>query len=294
MKQHGRQQLMKRSMKQSMTQTKRSDVDTISEETAEEENLSRIEKLKQKKGILGIFGTILVLLAKFKSLIILLKLGKFASTFLSMLFMIVVYAKMYGVAFGVGFVLLLFVHEMGHYIISRRLKLDVSLPLFIPFVGAFIQLKEMPDKAETEAKIGLAGPIFGSIGALICMLLYFPTRHDFFLALAYTGFMLNLFNLIPIEPLDGGRAVTAISPWLWLIGLPIIVVYMFVYPNPILVLLLILGIIQIVDQFKNPVKEYYSVKPSTRVIFAIVYFGLLALLGLGMTYIHGIHVNLLA
>jgi len=259
---------------------------------AEEIQAEVLEK-KGKKGILGFLGAILVVLSKMKSLIILLKLGKFASTFLSMFFMIWVYAQLYGFAFGVGFVLLIFVHEMGHYIAAKLFHLDISLPLFIPFAGAFMNMKEMPQNAEIEAKVGLGGPILGSLAAFICMLLYYPLKQDFWLALAYTGFMINLFNLIPIRPLDGGRAVTAISPWLWLIGLPIAALFLFKYFNPILLLLLIVGIYEIIRQFKNPNKEYFRVKPLNRLFFAVVYFGLLATLGLGMAYIHGIHVNLI-
>lgn len=252
-----------------------------------QENVAQYDNKKtSKKGKYGIFGALLVILAKFKSLLILLKLGKFATTLISMFLMIVVYAKLYGWAFGVGFVLLLFVHEMGHYIVSKHEKLNVSLPLFIPFVGALINLKETPKSAEVEAKVGLGGPVLGSIASAICMLLYYSTHQDIFLALAYIGFMLNLFNLIPIHPMDGGRAVTAISPWLWGLGIPIGVVFIFKFHNPILILLLIMGIIQLVDQIKNPKKEYYSVKPSKRILFAVVYFGLLLLLGIGMVYIH--------
>jgi len=260
---------------------------------AEEIQFEPVIKRKRNKGIFGFFGAILVILSKMKSLIILLKLGKFATTFLSMFLMIWVYAQMYGFAFGVGFVALLFVHEMGHYIAAKVFHLNVSLPLFIPFAGAFINMKEMPQNAEVEAKVGLGGPVLGSAAAFICMLLYYLLKQNIWLALAYTGFMINLFNLIPIRPLDGGRAVTAISPWLWLIGLPIAAVFLFKYFNPILLLILILGISEIIKQFKNPNKEYFKVKPLNRFLFAIVYFGLLATLGFGMVYIHGIHVNLI-
>jgi len=259
----------------------------------EEIQFEAVVKKKRNKGILGFFGALLVVFTKMKSLIILLKLGKFASTFLSMFLMIWIYANLYGFAFGAGFVALLFVHEMGHYIAAKLFHLKVSLPLFIPFAGAFINMKEMPENAEVEAKVGLGGPVLGSVAAFICMLLYYPLKQDIWLALAYTGFMINLFNLIPIRPLDGGRAVTAISPWLWLIGLPIAAVFLFKYFNPILLLILILGISEIIKQFKNPNKEYFKVKPLNRFLFAIVYFGLLATLGLGMVYIHGIHVNLI-
>jgi Zn-dependent protease len=261
-------------------------------------------RLKSKKGILGLLGGILIILLKFKGIIflvlsklkfmfILLKLGKFASTIGSMLFMIVIYAQIYGWAFGVGFVALLLIHEMGHYMAAKAIKLDVSLPIFIPFVGAAIRMKEEPKDAVIEAKVAIGGPLIGSLGALICLILGFLFKQDVFVALAYTGFMLNLFNLIPVHPLDGGRIVSAISPKLWLIGIPIGIIALFKAFNPIIILLLILGIIKVVEQYKSTDKSYYEVKTATRWIFALSYFGLMLLLGLGITYVHGIHANML-
>lgn len=258
------------------------------------------ERLKSKKGILGLLGGILLILLKFKGIMffvlgklkfmfILLKLGKFASTIGSMLFMIVIYAQIYGWTFGAGFVILLLIHEMGHYITAKAIKLDVSLPIFIPFVGAAIRMKEEPKDAVIEAKLAIGGPLIGSLGALICLILGFLFKEDVFVALAYTGFMLNLFNLIPLHPLDGGRVVSAISPKLWLIGIPIGIIALFKAFNPIIILLLILGVIKVIEQYKSTDKSYYEVKTSTRWIFALSYFGLMLLLGVGMTFIHGIH-----
>lgn len=262
------------------------------------------ERLKSKKGILGLLGGILLILLKFKGILffvlgklkfmfILLKLGKFASTIGSMLFMIIIYAQIYGWAFGAGFVTLLLIHEIGHYITAKAIKLDVSLPIFIPFVGAAIRMKEEPKDAVIEAKLAIGGPLIGSLGALICLMLGFLLKQDVFVALAYTGFMINLFNLIPVHPLDGGRIVSAISPKLWLIGIPIGIIALFKAFNPILILLLILGVIKVIEQYKSTDKSYYEVKTATRWIFALSYFGLMLLLGLGITYVHGIHSNML-
>lgn len=261
-------------------------------------------KLKDKKGLWGILGAILLVLVKFKSIFILilvkfkflfiaLKLGKFASTLISMLLMIIVYAKMYGWAFGLGFVLLLSVHEMGHYLSAKIIKLDVTLPIFIPFVGAAIRMKEEPKDAATEAKLAIGGPLLGSLGALICLIFHFVLNEDFLMALAYSGFILNLFNLIPLHPLDGGRVVSAISPKLWFIGIPIGVIALVKFFNPILLIILVLGIMQVISQYKDYNKSYYEVKTLTRVVFASVYFGLMLLLGIGITYIHGIHSSIL-
>src|SRR5207253_1567850 len=99
-----------------------------------------------------------------------------------------------------GFVLLIFVHEMGHYLAARQRGLAVGAPTFIPFVGAWIEMKELPHDVETEAWVGLAGPLLGSAGALACYYLYRSSGETLFLALAYAGFFINLFNLIPLSP----------------------------------------------------------------------------------------------
>src|ERR1700726_3466926 len=154
-----------------------------------------------------------VLLPALKFLPILLKSGG------TMLLMIWVYTAMWGWRFGVGFVLLLLVHECGHLIVAKRFGLKVGAPVFIPFMGAFIALKEAPRDAWIEACVGIGGPILGLLGGLACVGIYAATGERMFLALAYSGFFLNLFNLIPITPLDGGRIAAAISPWLWAVGL---------------------------------------------------------------------------
>lgn len=261
---------------------------------------SLVNNVKEKKGFLAIIAVILAVLAKFKFallfmlgklkfLLIILKLGKFASTLGSMFLMIFVYAQMFGWAYGLGFVLLIFAHEMGHYIAAKKVNIDVSGPVFIPFVGAFINMKEQPKNAIVEAKIAVGGPILGTLGALICVILYMATDNHLFLALAYSGFMINLFNLIPLHPLDGGRIVTAISPKIWLVGIPVLLFISIKFFNPILILFLILGCVQAFKQWKEPNVDYYNTSISTKITFSLIFFGLIAFLGLGMYYIHNIH-----
>ena len=247
------------------------------------------KNLKTKKGIWATLAAGLAVLGKYKFLLVFLKLGKFSSTLISMFVMIWIYAAAFGWAFGVGFVALLFAHEMGHYIMARKLDIDVSAPLFIPFVGAVISMKQAPKDAVTEAKLALGGPVLGSIAALVCLLFYYASGQNIFLALTYTGFMLNLFNLIPMYPIDGGRIVSAISPKIWFIGIPVMIVVAYKFFNPILFIFIIFGIIQAIKQNKNPNKLYYSVEPSTRLTFAALYFGLISLLGYGIYYIHSLH-----
>src|SRR5207244_2306971 len=129
------------------------------------------------------------------------------------------YASIWGWQFAVGFVVLLFVHEMGHVIQLRREGIAASAPLFIPFMGAVVWAKSLGNDAAAEARVGLAGPVLGSIGSALCLPLYSATGNHLFQALAFTGFFLNLFNLLPVTPLDGGRAFAAMAPWMWWVGL---------------------------------------------------------------------------
>ncbi|MCX7708289.1 MAG: site-2 protease family protein [Clostridia bacterium] len=279
------------------------DIEKIDDKVYDFEPLPEVKQKgspKFKKGLWAALGGLGLLLLKFKTvllfalgkmkfLFIFLKLGKLLTTFGSMLLMIVVYARIYSWKFAVGFVLLLFVHELGHYWTAKYLKLNVSVPVFIPFFGALISMKEMPKDAVTEAKMAAGGPLLGSLGALVCFALYSSTGENFYLALTYTGFMINLFNLIPVHPLDGGRIVSAISPLLWLIGLPIMLYFSIKYFSPIMILLIILGSIQVYQHYKSPNKEYYNTPWATRILFATIYFGLGILLGIGTMYIHSLH-----
>src|SRR6266436_512091 len=113
-----------------------------------------------------------------------------------MLLSLVVYASIWGLPYAAGFIALLFVHEMGHYLAARQRGLNVGAPTFIPFVGAWIELRDMPHNAETEAWVGLGGPLLGSLGALACYFAARETDSSLLLAISYSGFFLNLFNLI--------------------------------------------------------------------------------------------------
>src|SRR5437867_5912766 len=169
-------------------------------------------------------GALGALLLKFKAL--LLPVLKFLPILLktggSMFLTIGLYAMAWGWWWALGFVLLIFVHECGHLLAARRVGLKVGAPVFIPFMGAFIALKEAPRNAWIEAQVGIGGPLLGTVGAVVCYGLYLVTGNPFFSALAYTGFFLNLFNLAPVGFLDGGRVATALSPWLWLVGIVIV------------------------------------------------------------------------
>lgn len=119
--------------------------------------------------------------------------------------------------------------------------------------------------------------------------MYPLSGQNYWLALAYSGFLINMFNLIPFHPLDGGRIVSAISPKMWFVGVPLMLVAALKFFNPFIFLLLILGISQIWRQWRSPQPDYYSTPLSTRFIYAVLYFGLIILLGLGMAYVYSLH-----
>ena len=119
------------------------------------------------------------------------------------------YALIWGWRFGVGFVLLILVHEMGHYVEARRQGLNPQIPVFIPFLGAYVALRNQPFDPWRNALVSVAGPVAGGAAALGCLIYGNAVDSDLFRALAYVGFLLNLFNLIPIGFLDGGHILRA-------------------------------------------------------------------------------------
>ena len=159
---------------------------------------------------------------------VLLKFKFLLSMFVSAAF----YVWFGGWWFGIGLVFLLFVHEMGHVLEAKRQGLPVSAPLFIPFLGALITLKQMPHNAWNEAKLAIAGPIVGSAGAAAVWIAGAAADSNHLKALAFLGFFLNLFNLLPVVPLDGGRIVGALHPVLWLVGFLALLGLVFVMPEP--------------------------------------------------------------
>jgi Zn-dependent protease len=248
------------------------------------------------KRLLAPLAGIGILLAKFKGLLFLLLKVKFVGTGLTMLLSVGAYALLYPVWFAVGLVILIWVHEMGHVLQLRREGIKASAPMFIPLLGAFIAMKEMPKNALAEARVGLAGPVLGSLGALAALGVYAGTGSPLFLGLAYVGFLLNLFNLLPMLPLDGGRAVGAMSPAFWILGIVMMVALLFVTPlNPIFLLILALvafsGGKEIWRRWKmrnTPEGQAYNdIELRYRVMVGLVYFGLIAVLALLMaiTYV---------
>jgi Zn-dependent protease len=204
-----------------------------------------------------------------------------------MLVSVVAYQLIFGWAFSVGFVLLLLLHELGHVIQLRREGIKASAPMFIPFLGAVISAKSMGDDAGAEARVGLAGPVLGTIATLVPLGIWLATGDDFWRALAYIGFLINLFNLLPVLPLDGGRAMAALSPWVWFAGFAGLIALTVFFPNPILILVLLFGGMESWRRWKArntpEARAFHDIPTRTRVLVAITYLGLAALLAVGVT-----------
>lgn len=234
-----------------------------------------------------------LLLLKFgKLLLVGLKGVKIFSTAGTMLVSLVAYSLFWGWKFALGFVLLLLVHEMGHVIQLRREGIEASAPMFIPFMGAVVMAKSLGDDATAEARVGLAGPVLGTLGALALWPIALQTHDDFWYALVFTGLFLNLFNLLPVVPLDGGRAMAALSPKMWFVGLFALAVLTFTWPNPILIVILLLGGFETYKRWKarrsnDPqIVAFYRVKPAHRIAIAAVYLALIAVCAVGMDLTH--------
>ncbi len=219
------------------------------------------------------------------------KLGKLLTTGGSMLISVVLYAFIFGWRYAVGFVGLLFVHEWGHYLAARQRGLAVGPMTFIPFMGAWIELKDMPHDAETEAFVGLGGPLLGSVGALIVYWMARSWDLPWLLAVSYSGFFLNLFNLIPLSPLDGGRITAVLSPRIWLLGVPILGALFLYRPSPMLLIIALFAAPQVWKALKYrsdsvEAQTYYAVPTAKKWEYGLIYLVLAAFLAL-MT--HDVH-----
>jgi Zn-dependent protease len=245
-----------------------------------------------KRRIAPIGIAILAFLAKIKSILLLLPKIKFLVTAGSMAVSIAAYTTIWGFWFAMGFVVLLLVHEMGHVIQLRREGIHASAPMFIPFLGAVVASKSLGRNALAEARVGLAGPVLGTIGSAACLVIWQVSGNDYWRALGYTGFFINLFNLLPVVPLDGGRAMAAMSPWMWFLGFFGIVVLAFVFPNPIIFLIALFAAYETYRRWEHRRKggpeteAFYRVSPRNRVLVGAVFLGLVAMLVIGMDASH--------
>jgi len=236
------------------------------------------------------------LVAKFfaviKGAVLLLPKLKLLTTSGTALVSVAAYSLFWGWTFAAGFVVLLFLHEIGHVIQLRREGIKASAPMFIPFLGAVITAKSLGRNALAEARVGLAGPILGSLAAAAVWVVAELTGSSLLLALAYVGFLINLFNLLPVVPLDGGRAMAAMAPAMWFLGFAALVAMVLVFPNPILLIIVIFGGLETWRRWRMRKTRsleqaaYYRVSPRNRLLVGAIYLGLILALVLAMHETH--------
>ena len=237
----------------------------------------------------GWTGLLAFIAAIWKYAYVVFKLAKFGKVFLtagSMLLSIWFYAHIFGYKLAVGFVLCIFVHEMGHIFVAWMLGMPVSTPIFIPFMGALILMKRYGDSAWHSALMGIGGPLFGGLASAFCYGVYALTDNRLYLALAFIGFLMNLFNMIPMFPLDGGWITGAVSPYIWVVGL-VTLLGMAVtghLHNPFIYLLILMSLPRLVEAFKKGTMDAPGQRttPTQKITMGLAYVGLSALLAGGV------------
>lgn len=228
----------------------------------------------------GALGTgALVLFGKGKYILGALKLTKFASLG-SMLLTVGTYSMFFGVPYAVGMVGLITVHETGHALVMLNRGIPFSPMVFVPFIGATIAMNRRPQDAWEDALVAFGGPILGSIGALGCSLGGYATDSQLLYALADFGYMINLFNMLPIGMMDGGRIAGALSPYAGVAGLGLggMLAYSGTIYNPIFYVVLLAGGWETFQRFTNSStipRNYYRITPMQRAALTGGYFGLI-------------------
>lgn len=213
---------------------------------------------------------LLFVLGKAKLLGLLAGLVKF-KTLATMLLSIGAYAVEWGWLFAAGFVLLIFVHEMGHAVAMRLEGIPAGAPVFIPFVGAFVAMQGLPRNAAVEAKVAMAGPVAGSLAAWATLWAGVELDQPLLRALGHTAVLINLFNLIPVSPLDGGRIVTAFTRTYWVIGYAVGIGALLVTRSPLLLIVLLVGLWSLVQRWRHPAPGYDALTSRQRGLIALGY-----------------------
>ena len=214
---------------------------------------------RRTQGLLGGLGALLVAaLAYGKYALLILVKVPFLLTAGTALVSVVAYSFVGGPWFAVGLVLMIFVHEMGHVIEIRRQGMHATAPIFIPFLGAAIFQRSHAQSPIRQAQIGIAGPIAGTVGATVALILYGETHWVILLTWAYYGFLINLFNMIPFGMLDGGWILAPVSKWLQVAGLGVLALLWITGGiSPLVIIILILGIPMVFQRFRNPALDAY-------------------------------------
>ncbi|HLZ94015.1 MAG TPA: site-2 protease family protein [Candidatus Dormibacteraeota bacterium] len=229
-------------------------------------------------GWLAGLGTAVIAFLKYGGLL-LLKIPALG-TLVSVLISFAGYAWWQGPAFAAALIAMIFVHEMGHVFEIRRQGMKATAPIFIPFLGAAIFQREHPTTALKQAQIGIAGPIAGTIGATVAYFLFLSTGQSVFLLAAVLGFILNLFNLIPVWQLDGSWILAPVSKWVYVAGYGLVVLAVLWLHSIFLIIIAVFGLSSLVQRFRQAQNPYYtSVPVRARWALGASWLGLVVYLG---------------
>ncbi len=269
------------------------DVGAEQREAARRGSIDNGKKRKGLAGLGGIGAALSALLLKFPFLLSFLKFGWLG---FSAIFSVAVYSLFFGWYFAIGLVLLLFIHEMGHAVVMKLKGIPIGGIIFIPLLGAAVIMRRMPKNARDEAEVGIAGPVAGALAACVCLVLAHAYPGTIWAPLAYFGFFINLFNLIPIVPFDGGRVLAAVDRRIWIVGfIGLLAFEIWSWINGSFSIFLLFFIVMAATQLwsrrsvNSPeAKAYYNTPLGERIVLGLAYFGLAAVLVLGMTFSHGL------
>lgn len=232
-------------------------------------------------GVLGVLGVILL---KFKGAALialkalsLVKLGWLLKGFSSMALSLGIYIMMFGWRYAVTIIILLYIHEMGHFIFMHFYGLKPKAPVFVPFVGAYTAMTTIPGDLATHAWVAYAGPFIGGIAAFASYWLGIATGNTFLIAAANTGAILNLLQLVPIKPFDGGFIAQSISRWLFIPGALLLAYLAWTLRSPLLIIIAVVAIFVMISQMRkgeDPEAARYPTTPIQRIFISVSYIGL--------------------
>jgi Zn-dependent protease len=241
----------------------------------EDDDPSHKENVKEKvnkKAWLGGIGLLSLLALKYKAFIFgafsalkglsFLKAFSIFKGFSSLFISLGLYTAIYGWKFAITLILLLYIHEMGHYLYMKKEGLHPDAPVFVPFLGAYVAMKNLPDNKATHAWVGYSGPFVGGMAAAAFYYIGLQTDNDFLVAAASLGFFLNLLQLLPVKPFDGGFVVECVSKWFLIPGTLLLIAVTIYLHSFLLMILCAFSIYRVYKLFKEEgIKERVSSNP---------------------------------